>query len=486
MAEIVYNAPPTAGRMAQDQSFGRLIAGPVGSGKTVFCIFELFMKACAQTPGKDGLRHTRFAIVRQTFEQLRMTVLKDIQQWMKGIYEWKISEKTIYISVGDVRTEWILIPLEDQEDQSRLLSSQLTGVWMSEAIDMDVNLIGPITGRCGRYPSGDDGVCTWKGIIADTNYPTEGSAWWEFMERPPVTWSIYKQPGGLTAQAENLNWLNQTEHSLTLPLDHPERVALGRAYYERAASNINQDWVNRYVHAQYGNDPSGTAVFRNTFKRSYHVFDELEPVPSRMLIVGQDFGRDPCSIICQLDHKGRLLVLEEVMADDTGLDLHVRTALRPALFQERYMGHPIVIVGDPSGKNRSSLYEENEFDLLRSEGFIAEPAPTNDPDARLRAVEKFLIEQRQGEPAFLIDGSRCPELVRAMDGGYRFAITRQGNKKAKPDKTGPYGKFSHIADALQYACLAAGGEMYSNLIGRALNRRGRRRQRPKFDNRAWT
>ena len=113
---------------------------------------------------------------------------------------------------------------------------------------------------------------------------------------------------------------------------------------------------------------------------------------------------------------------------------------------------------------------------------MAEPAPSNDPDTRLRAVEKFLIEQRHGEPALIIDGSRCPTLVRALDGGYRFAITRQGNKEAKPDKN----EFSHIADALQYACLACGGEMYSGLIGRALNKRRVRRDRVKFSSAAWT
>lgn len=482
MVEKVYTAPPTGALMMKDPSFGRLIAGPVGSGKTVCCIFELLRKAAAQAPGKDGLRHTRFAIVRQTFEQLRMTILKDIEQWLDKIATWKVSEKTVYINWGDVRSEWIMIPLEDLADQQRLLSSQLTGAWMSEAIEMDVNLIGPISGRCGRYPSADAGVCTWSGIIADTNFPTMGSGWWEFMENPPRTWRIFKQPSGLSAHAENLDWLRQNEYTLTLPLGHPERIAQGRTYYEDAAANTNPDWVNRYVHAQYGHDPSGTAVFRSTFKRSYHVVDELEPVASRMLIIGQDFGRDPCSIICQLDHKGRLLVLEEVIAKDTGLELHIASALRPALYNERYLGHPIIVIGDPAGRARSSLYEENEYDLLRANGFMAEPAPTNDPDTRLRAVEKFLIEQRHGEPALLIDGTRCPKLVEALDGGYRFGITKAGVKKPKPDKN----ESSHIADALQYAALGCGGEMYPMLVGRALNKRKVRSSKPKISPLAWT
>jgi hypothetical protein len=62
------------------------------------------------------------------------------------------------------------------------------------------------------------------------------------------------------------------------------------------------DWVLRYVHAKY-NDPSGTAVFRESFNRTFHMRDDVLPVSSQPIMVGQDFGRDPCSIIGQLDHK---------------------------------------------------------------------------------------------------------------------------------------------------------------------------------------
>jgi hypothetical protein len=74
---------------------------------------------------------------------------------------------------------------------------------------------------------------------------------------------------------------------------------------------------------------------------------DIEPVNGAVLLVGQDFGRDPCSVVCQFDHKGRLLVLEEVLAEDTGLELHISGALRPTLMQERYLGKSCVVIGDP-------------------------------------------------------------------------------------------------------------------------------------------
>ena len=481
MASINYTAPPTCARFMSSAAFGRLIAGPVGSGKTTACLFELFRRSCEQAPAPDGFRYTRWAIVRQTLKQLKDTVLKDITSWLDGIAAYKVSDNTVYIQIGDVRSEWILIPLDSPEDQRRLLSMQLTGAWMSEAIEMDVGLVDALAGRLGRYPSAQLGGATWFGMIADTNMPTEGSDWHKFMDtNVPPDWQIFIQPGGLEPNAENLNWLTQTTDTLKLPIDHPDRLAQGRTYYERLNRGHGADWVRRYVHAQFGNDPSGTAVFRESFVRSFHVVEDLKPINGQPLIIGQDFGRDPCSVICQLDHKGRLLVLQEVVAEDIGLEMHLEKVLRPVLLQERYLGRPVAMIGDPSGVSKSSIYEETTFDVLKRLGFNAFPAPTNDIDPRLRAIEAFLLGQRDGGPAMLFDRDRCPVLIRAMAGGYRYAKTKAGVRKPLPDKN----EYSHIADALQYACLAAHGGMSGYFARRMAHRP--RSVRPKMTAGAWT
>lgn len=481
MTNINYTAPPTCARFMKSESFGRLIAGPVGSGKTTACLFELFRRACEQQPAPDGLRYTRFAIVRQTLKQLKDTVLKDITGWLQGIAQYKVSDNTVYISVGDVRSEWLLIPLDDPEDQRRLLSMQLTGGWLSEAIEMDVAIISPLAGRCGRYPSAAQGGCTWMGLIADTNMPSEGSPWHRFMELDtPPDWDIFIQPSGMSDDAENLEWLTQTPETLKLPVDSEARRAQGRKYYERFVRSNSADWCKRYVYAEYGDDPSGTAVFRESFSQRFHVVDYLEPVSTYPLVVGLDFGRDPCAVICQPDHKGRLLVLEEIIAEDIGLELQLQRAIRPALMQEQYLGKAVVIVGDPAGRQRSTLYEETSFDVVKRHGFRAYPAPTNDIAKRISAVEAWLLGQRDGGPAVLIDGERCPTLVRALNGGYRFAKTRQGVRKALPDKN----EYSHVMDAFQYACVATHGGMTDMIASRLSG--GRRRQRAPISSGAWT
>jgi hypothetical protein len=310
--------------------------------------------------------------------------------------------------------------------------------------------------------------------------PSEGSEWHKFMTEGVPDWQCFIQPGGMTEKAENLDWLSQTPETMKLPIGHPVRLAQGRKYYERLARQNNEDWVRRYVHALYGDDPSGTAVFRETFKSSFHVVDDVMPVVGHLLIVGQDFGRDPCSIICQVDHKGRLLILQEVIAEDIGLELHVDRVLRPALLDIRYLGKPVAIVGDPAGKSKSTIYEETSFDVLKRKGFACFPAPTNDIDPRIRAVEAWLLRQSDGGPGIIIDRKRCPTLIRALGGGYRYAKTKAGQRKPNPEKN----NFSHIADALQYACLVAHGRM-TEMVGRHLNRK-KKPERPKMTAAAWT
>lgn len=478
---IDYNAPPTISDFMSDNSFGRLVAGPVGSGKTYGLIIEILRRAMEQAPAEDGRRYTRGAIIRQTLTQLKSTVLKDLLQICRGHAEFISSKSEVHIKNDEIDCEIMLVPLEDPKDQQRLLSSQLTWAWFSEIIEIDRELLGPVAGRIGRYPNGNLGVPAWAGMMADTNFPVEGSEWWEFMERPQIEWKIFKQPGGLDDGAENLMWLTQTDESLRWPEDDPRRIEIGRGYYKRLLGSSSKGYIERYVNAKYGADPSGTAVYANSFKRSFHVRDSIDPVQGRLLMIGQDFGRNPWSLLCQMDHKGRLLVLEEVPGIDVGLDLHLSQNLRPALMQERYMGLPMGVIGDPAGRSRSSLFEINEYDVLRNHGFVYMPAPTNDIEPRIRAVEKFLIGQRDGGGEILIDASRCPKLVFGLNGGYRFGKTKSGDTNPKPDK----GDFSHVNDDLQYVCLVAGSPgAYAMMRGRAMGRT--RTPAPPMPVAAWT
>lgn len=462
-----YDAPVTVAQFAKSEAFGRLIAGPVGSGKTTGVIVEMLRRAMQQHTAPDGFKYTRFAVVRQTLKQLKDTVLKDCDTWLQinGLGSWKVSDSTYYVNFDRVRSEWIFLPLEDSTDQGRLLSMQLTGAWLSECIEMDISILGPLASRIGRYPSGSKGAPTWNGVMADTNLPAELTPWHTFMENPPGDWQIFKQPSGLAWNAENLDHLLQTDDTLKLEIGHPDRIARGREYYNRIVRQfgMESDHVKRYVCAQYGDDPTGRAVFRETFRAGWHVVDDTLVLPGYPIIVGQDFGRDPWSLICQPDHMGRLIVHEEVAADNIGLEKHCTQNLRGRLMQSKYLGCKVALVGDPSGVAKSTHSEETSFALLARLGFPCFPAPTNDLDPRLRAVESFLGRHTNGGPSMLINREKCPKLIRALGGGYRFEFAKvNGLRKPVPRKD----EFSHIMDALEYVCLVCYGGMLGAIAQR--------------------
>jgi len=476
--ELNYTAPKTVGAFMMSNAFIRGLLGPVGSGKTTGCIFELLRRACEQEPGEDGVRRTRFGLCRQTLSQLKQTVLRDIVYWFNDIAHWKVSDNTVYFHFLDVYSEWLLLPLETPEDQRRILSMNLTGAWLSEGIEIDFDLIGPIAGRCGRFPTGRDGAPTWHGLIIDSNMPTEGTPWHKAISIPDIDWTVHIQPGGREPEAENLPYLLQTPQTIKLPLDHPERIARGKLYYERLSRTRNTYWVRRYVDAQFGPDPTGSAVFGGSFRASFHTMPTLDPIRGKPVIVGQDLGRDPWSVLTQIDHMGRLLVLEEVEAFDIGLRQHLRQNLRPVLIKPCYQGLPVVIVYDPAGAAKSQYEEVNAQDVCRSEGFASMGAGSNDLDTRFQSVEYWLLQQRMGMGALLIDREKCPKLVEGMAGMYRYARTSLDVSKPQPDKN----PWSHVCEALQYASMANQG---GTALAIARKLAGRRPKAP-MGSKGWT
>jgi len=466
MIEITFTPPPTGAQFMMSDAFYRMILGPLGSGKTTTVLFELVRRACEQRPGMDGVRRTRFALLRQTLSQLKNTVLKDVIQWFGPLCDWKVSESTVHFKFGDVVSEWILLPLETPEDQKRILSMNLTGAFVSEAIEIDFDLMVAIAGRCGRYPSSADGGASWYGMVLDSNMPTEGTPWEVAVRTPPPEWQVFVQPSGLSDEAENLNWLLQTPDTLKLPIDHPDRLAKGREYYLRLSTSTNPAWVKRYVMAEFGPDPSGAAVYSGMFFIGFHCRDELLVIPGAPILIGLDLGRDPWALLGQIDSMSRLLVHEEVPADDIGLKLQL-PRLRQVLGGRSYVGCPACIIFDPSGMSKSNHDELTSYDVIRSFGFMAIPAPSNRLQPRLNAVERFLTESRGGTAAMLINRSKCPTLVGALNGGYRFLYNTIGESQPIPDKN----RWSHIADAHQYLCQGASGNTATTIARRVTRQR---------------
>lgn len=469
MSSVVnYDAPKTVTDFMLDESKVRLIVGPYGSGKTTGCIMELMRRALMEYPDANGVRRTKFVVVRNTAQQLRQTILEDIRKWLTPAMNFRVTDATVQFrfthpSLGKIESDWMLIPLDKPEDQQRLLSLNITGGWVSEFREIPVRIVEALLGRCGRFvPIGCKGNA-WHGIIGESNPPDEDSEWYNKLEieRPP-TWSLFKQPGGMDPLAEN---------------KEPGRLPPG--YYEDLVASNNPDWVDVHVHARYGKSLSGQAVFRASFRPDFHVtYNTLKPIPSLPLMVGQDFGRTPASLVGQVDNRGRLLIFCEATSVDMGIEQFATSTLRP-LMVNQFTGLGSFMVGDPTGKDKGQITEESPFDALKRLGFRIYGAPTNDIEPRLRAVEQLFLRQIDGGPLLLIDGARCPQLVQALKFHYRYKRKTNMELDDKPEKTHPW---SDLVDCLEYMALSTN----ANYTGKVIAESTPRKKRPPPSAVGWT
>ena len=432
-----YNPPPTLKRFMRANARLRAVRGPVGSAKSTACAMELFRRACEAPMQSDGVRRSKMVIVRNTLQQLKTTNLVTIQQLFGPVMNYKVSDQTIEIRLPGIHTDWLLLPLDTPENVQRLLSLELTAAWVSEFREIDPEVVQSVISRCGRYPSraviSAEDADYWYGVIMESNSFSEDSPWFDLLELSlPSNWAYFVQPGAFDPGAEN-------------------RENLPPRYYEDLMESNTPEWVEQYIHNQITPSLSGQAVFRKLFDPSFHIAEtQLTPLPTLPLIIGMDTGRNPAAVICQLDNIGRMLVFESLHTENMGMEQFLGTMVLPALQAQRYRSSPSYIVLDPACRQRSQIGEESVLDCVKRIGFIATPASTNAISPRLRAVERYLHEQRGGKAAMLFDREGTYPLIQAMQSKYRYKIKKDKTLEEIPEKAHPW---SDLCDALQYACL---------------------------------
>ncbi|MBF0342771.1 MAG: hypothetical protein HQL06_00935, partial [Nitrospirae bacterium] len=249
-----YRSVPTLLDFSENNSFIRAIVGPFGSGKSSACVLEIFQRAFAQAPGKDGIRRSRWAVIRNTYPQLKDTTIKTFHQWFppECCGKYNISTHDYTIQIGDVYTEVLFRALDRPDQVSNLLSLELTGAWVNEFKEIPFAVFEAIQGRVDRYPAKKDGGCTWSGIIMDSNPPDMDSRYYQYFEETcPNNARLFKQPSGLSPQAENLDNLSEN-------------------YYTNLASGKSQDFIDVYVHGKYGYVKEGKGVYDGSWNDDMH------------------------------------------------------------------------------------------------------------------------------------------------------------------------------------------------------------------------
>ena len=452
-----------------DPSYVRLIAGPIGSGKSVACCHDLMRLAMAQDPDAKGRRRTRTAIVRNTSDQLRATTFRTWTDWFGHLGYYKASDKTFLIKMNlddgtTLDAEFYFLPLDTPDDVRKALSLELTFLWGNEWRELHPEVVDGLLMRLKRFPSKKDGGPTRSCAIFDTNMPDQSTWHFNKMEEPPENWSIFLQPPAIISFEEYFHQYNEEpneEDGIVDPRDNEWYVNpdadnidnLDPTYYPDIIPGKTEDFLNVYLRCRYGRSLAGLPVYEKTFSPDFHIAEKpFSPLKSESypLIIGLDFGRTPAAVIGQRNTYGQLVVLDELTSENMGIETFLSRKLTPRLSEHDFIGCSTVIAPDPAGWAKQQIGEISPVDVIKQAGFQVIKPNSNDPERRIETVERVLLDHIDGKPSIVINPC-CSQLIKGFRYGYKYKLNKQGVQDNKPMKD----QFSHIHDAMQYFCMVA-------------------------------
>jgi hypothetical protein len=421
--------------------------GPRASGKSTGMSIELMRRICKQAAGKDGIRRSRWAVVRNTYPELRDTTVQTWLQWFPEDTFGKINwhDMVHKLRFNDVEADILFRALDRPGDVKKLLSLELTGAWVNEAREIPYGLIRGLMDAIGRFPPLVDGGPTWHGIVMDTNPPDTDHWWYRVAEEErPKGWEFWRQPGGLM-EVEGEFIPNPDAENL-------EHLLGGADWYLSRAQGAPRDHVKVYYCSEYGFVIEGRSVYPEYVDSVHCLPEEVEPMDRVPITIGLDFGLTPAALFCQRNPgNGRWVWFDELVTEEMGIE-RFSELLIPKL--NHYGDFEFRIFGDPAGAIRSQTDEKTCYQILDANGIEAVPAPSNVFTLRREATSAALRRLIDGKPGLLIS-PRCRVARKALAGGYHFKRVQVSGEDRYHDEPAK-NKYSHVAEAGQYAMLGEG------------------------------
>jgi hypothetical protein len=442
-----------------------VIEGPLGSGKTVAACARIMRHAMEQVQSPiDGLRKTRWAVVRNTHPDLKRTTIRTwldcFPENLHGRFNW--GQALVHkIAFGDVRCEVDFMALDREEDVRRLRSGEYTGVYFNEIQYIIKTLVDEATSRL-RYPKQEDGGPTWRGVIADMNAPDEDH--WTAkitgrVEMPagisdderkeyewPQGWGYFLQPPALL---EHLNERGLvTGYSVNPGAENLENLPAD--YYQKQIKGKRKDWIDSRLMVRVVLVAEGSPVWP-MFRREVHVASSvIDPVNGADVVVSLDFGRSPAATFLQ-PVNNRILITDELIGENEGAVTFAPKVKR--LLAKKYPNSKFRIYGDPKGADKTQTDERSAFDVFEAvlgQRPLAPPGlKQNSIATRVDTVAHALNEMYDGSPRVRISPI-CRTLIVGMSG--RYFNEKDETGELKPCKN----RFSHVCDALQYGMIGLG------------------------------
>lgn len=469
---------------------------PVGLGKTTALILKALRIAKRQCPDENGVRWTRMAFVRGTYQQLLDSTVKSFEDWipsdickltksapikgaidmlplndqeakfppnsiMGGTYNAMTGEREGGIDVSGKRVgdtfpngtymhcDFRFMALDSQNAIADLRSTEYTCMFFDEPDQMD-NLEDVLTEahtRIGRYPSAKRVHLTCSQINMSYNPPAYGSFLEKYFRRETEQFNrkLYRIPSPLIPlhdKDDPDNWYK----TKFIPNPDAEGIYVqpkGLKYWEDIvnANRHDPDKITRLVLGEYTHGQGGRPIYPN-FSHSKHVIADSKIKPRRgaKMIAALDWGRRPCAVFLQF-FDGKLHVFRELTSTDTPVHEFVREDFTQTARTE-FAGFDIIVTGDPSGDYGRDT-GDTPFSIVAQAGFNIMPHTSQNPERRWSAVNYFINRN------MILVSDSCENLVGGFLGGYQWEKAKGGKIIRKALKN----SYSDPQDALQAACL---------------------------------
>lgn len=461
--QLNYTSVPTFARIHQDPNKYIFCMGPVGSGKSSGCIWHILLNGMCQVPQWDGVRRSRYGILRATYPALKSTVVKSWQNWFKDLvtitYDVPI-RGSIKIPHPDGQTlveiELIFIALDREEDVNKLQSLELTGAHLNECAEIPRAVHQMMKSRINRYPDMASGAPINPFIVADYNAVSTNHWLYNIAEEEkPGKHSFYSQPPGLLrvdSGESDVEDLSGNCYILNPNADNLEN--LPKDYYEEQVYGAQAEWVNVMIMNNYGMVRSGRPVYPEYVDAVHFNQKLIGPIQGVPIIIGVDLGLTPAAAFTQLvPGQGGINIFDELVTEDCSIRSFCEDILKPHL-RNNYPKLSYELVIDPAAVIRSQNDKKAAAEIIKDCGLNFRLGKSNNQLRRKEAIVYFL-----GKRDGLNVGPKCNYIRKGFISDFKYEKRHTAQMIVTDDTVGLYKEkwekniYSHVHEALQYAAL---------------------------------
>jgi hypothetical protein len=430
---LSFQANPLQYAFITSRAEADLWACRMGEGKSTGLAWAIFHFTQAN-PGAI------FALIRDTFENLRDTTMKDFFEWFPpGVCgEYNENKKLWKWRLGEMRGEVMMMGMDDPSDATKLQSRKLGGFAMDEPA-----------------PAAESGGIAEEIFnTAMTRLRQPGMKWYaaKLAENAPDethwTYQRFVDPGDAGTPPEYPIAECQKRGFTFFQGVRPENEKnLPPGYYARLKSALKNrpDLIRRFADGGFGFQQIGKSVTPQ-WSDAIHLAEGLEPLGSIPLWLFWDWGLNPTCTITQVTPLGFWNVLECHVGEDMGAFELVGEVVKPRV-QERFKGLTWAHSGDPMGKQREqSSSEQSAVKVIRKElGGRWKPGPVHLRE-RIDPLNAVLARVRNGVGVVQVDKHHARAIWHALRGGWHYNVTRTGIVSQVPVKD----IHSHPGDTMGY------------------------------------